>query len=101
MSRYLIKSKFAEYVLCPHNAIERDYYRDQFNDDAVLVTIDGVEARAEFQESCDNEDGRYNQALDDLCQKHYGLSFDQIKSIWLSRIFELDTRWHLLKLFKN
>ena len=78
----------------PDNAVNRAYRDDEFE------TLDGVKCRMEFQMTCNNKNGMFDDSLDMDCLRYYGCHFQTIKSIWIGRLGRLDDYWHLVKLIK-
>lgn len=89
-----INCKYTEYLLVPDNAIGRTYCDDEF------MTDDGVRCRLEFQMTCNNKDGLFDDDLDRDCLRHYGCHFSSIRSIWIGRLGQVDDFWHLVKMVK-
>lgn len=85
-----IKSKYVEYLLAPANAITDSY----------VETADKVKCKLEYQATWNNEFGRYNKELDDICQRYYGTSLEIISNIWSARLGFLSEYWHLVKMVK-
>jgi len=86
-----IKAKYAEWVLVPKeglSGIESGDYR----------TLDGKVCHADLISIWDNRDGRFDDQLDHVCQKYWGLSFSYVKSIWAERCWEIEGYWYLLNL---
>lgn len=86
-----IQSKYTEYLLAPANAI---------GSDDVVVTTDGVKCKLVYQSTWNNEGGRFDDRLEDVCQTYYGCPFQTIRSIWISRVGILSEYWHLIKMEK-
>lgn len=86
-----IQSKYTEYLLAPENAI---------GSEDIVVTTDGVKCKLAYQSTWNNEGGRFDDRLEDVCQKYYGCPFSTIRSIWISRIGNLGVFWHLVKMEK-
>lgn len=87
----VIKSKYVEFLLAPANAID--------NAD-VVVTSDGVTCKLVYQATFNNEDGRFDDRLDDICRDKYGSSLEVIKNLWTGRLGKLSDYWHLVKMIK-
>ena len=87
---YRINCKYAELLLAPANAICGDQ----------VETTDGVKCRLEYQSTYNNDDGAFDERLDDICNEQYGCPFQTIKSIWISRLGSVSTYWHLVKMVK-
>lgn len=64
----------------------------------VYKTSDGKECNAEFISIWDNRDGRFNDQLEHISQKCYGLSFSYVRSLWLERVQQIEGYWHLINL---
>lgn len=96
--RYKIRAKSAEYILCPANAIEGDFYKRNPDDPFLLQTVDGAEHNATFICSWCNRDCAYDEELEAVCQKYYGMTFESIRSMWIGRLGRVDDYWHLIKL---
>lgn len=78
----------------PANAVGRAYPTDEF------VTLDNVRCHLEFHSTCNNQDGMFDDRLDQECLRLYGCHFDTIKSIWISRLGRLDDYWHTVRMVK-
>ena len=87
-----IQSKFTEYLLAPSNAVPAG--------DGAYETLDGFKCLIEYQATWNNEDGRFDDELENTCRKLYNCSFNAIKSIWVGRIGKIEKFWHLIKLEK-
>lgn len=85
-----IKSKYIEYLLAPANAIT----------ETTVETVDGFICNLRFQSTWNNEYDRYEEQLDDVCQRYYHCPFRAIKSIWFDRLGMLSEYWHLVKMEK-
>lgn len=77
-------------MLLPGNAVE--FGRSE--------TADGVACEVKPVTVWDNSDGRYDEEIDDICQKRWGFPFAHIRSGWLGRIGRLNDVWHLVRLEK-
>ena len=86
-----IQSKYTEYLLAPANAIGRE---------DIVVTTDGIRCKLVYQSTWNNEGGRFDDQLEDVCQKYYGCPFSTIRSIWMGRLNYLSDYWHLVKMMK-
>ena len=91
---FRINCDYSEYVLVPHNAIEKIavgcYYRTR-NDTLV---------RGKFLCTWNNSDGSYDEELDEISLKYWNVHFPAIRSMWIARIGNVDNFWHLIKLNK-
>lgn len=95
---YRIDAKPAEYIFCPANAIENEFYhRDPYIIPA-LVTSEGNTHKARFIGTWNNSGGVYEEEFESICRKYYGMSFVSIRSLWIGRLGKLDNYWHLIKL---
>lgn len=61
-------------------------------------TLDGKVCDALFISVWDNRDGRYDEQLDHICQKYWGVPFASVKSLWYERCSEIEGYWYLLNL---
>ena len=95
---YKIQAKSAEYILCPANAIEDAFYKRNPDNPYCLETVDGAENIATFICSWCNRDCVYDDELEAVCQKYYGMTFEAIRSMWIGRLGRVDDYWHLIKL---
>lgn len=98
VKQYRIQAKFAEYVFCPANAIEYEFYN---RDSCVIpefITNDGTTHRPTFISTWNNLDRVYEDEFEDICQKYYDEPFVTIRSIWIGRLDRIDDFWHLIKL---
>lgn len=89
-----IKARFAERVLAPGNALAGVREGD------TVETSDGVSCVAHFLSGWDNADGRYDDELDGLCERQWGISFPVLRSVWIGRINYIGNIWHMLQLKK-
>lgn len=93
---FRIEAKFAPVLFFPSNAVEAAFWR---RDDVEprFMTLDNVLCKPVFLATMNGE----NERFDDICQNHFGHSFQTIRSIWISRLgTNLDSYWHLVKLEK-
>lgn len=97
---YSYNGKFNEYVFCPSNAIECEFYRKHKDVVAHFLTSDGILVRPEFIATWNNKDNLFEDELDKECQNRYGMSFEEVKSLWYNRLRFVDDYWHLIKLIK-
>ena len=98
VARYYINAKSAEYVFCPANAIEYEFYHRDPYVIPELVTTDGVAHKAEFIGTWNNVGDVYEDEFENICKMYYGAPFMSIKSVWIGRLGKLDDYWHLIKL---
>lgn len=80
--------KFADYILCPSNVVKGEE----------CETADGVKCKCKYIGTWNNEDGRYDDELDDMCIRRFGFPFQSIRSLWIARLDVLSPFWHLIKL---
>lgn len=103
---YRLSVKFAPKTLIPVQAVDKRWMsiRPTTSDDwklwldATFITNDLKKVKVEFISATNNNDGSYDERFDSLCQELYGMSFNQIKSIWKSRFGYLDNYWYVVKL---
>ena len=103
---YRLSVKFAPKTLIPMQAVDKRWMsiRPTTSADwelwlgATFVTNDLKKVKVEFISATNNNDGSYDERFDSLCQELYGMSFNQIKSIWKSRFGYLDNYWYVVKL---
>lgn len=103
---YRLSVKFAPMTLIPVQAVDSRWMsiRPTTSADwelwlgATFVTNDLKKVKVEFISVTNNNDGSYDERFDSLCQELYGMSFNQIKSIWKSRFGYLDNYWYVVKL---
>lgn len=91
----MIKAKYTDKILIPDFALPRG-----LKEGAQLETMDGVSCLAHFLSTWDNTDGRYDEELDGLCQRQWGVPFQAIRSVWIGRINNIDSLWHYIELKK-
>ena len=96
--QYYIQAKSSEWILCPANAIAREFYTRAPNIEPELVTNDGVIHKCQFVSTWNNRDGVYEDEFECVCQRLYNMSFESIRSMWIGRLGRLDDYWHLIKL---
>lgn len=92
---YSIRAKFSEWILCPHEAIDRRFFSESGK---FLMTEDGIVANPKFTASFDNSDGSYDEILEFYSMDRFGIPFSSIKSLWIARIGTFSSCWHLIKL---
>lgn len=97
---YRIQAKASEYILCPANAIEHDFYVRNQNILPQLGTTDGSVHEARFESTWNNANGAYDEELDRLCQRMFRVPFVSVRSMWIGRLGRIDDYWHLIKLEK-
>ena len=103
---YRLSVKFAPKTLIPVQAVDKRWMsiRPTTSADwelwlgATFVTNDLKKVKVEFISATNNNDGSFDERFDSLCQELYGMSFNQIKSIWKSRFGYLDNYWYVVKL---
>ena len=95
---YKIQAKSAEYILCPANAIEDDFYKRKDHSPFLLQTVDGVKHSVVFLCTWFNRGTMYDDELEATCQRYYGMTFEGIRSMWIGRLGRVDDYWHLIKL---
>jgi len=100
VKQYRIDAKSADYVFCPANAIEDEFYHRNSNVIPELVTRDGVVHSCTFISTWNNSGGVYEDEFDNVCQRYFGISFMSIQSVWIGRLGKVDSFWHLIKLEK-
>lgn len=83
--------KYAGEVLIPENGIGNG---EEFR------TSDGVDVRVRYISTWNNKDGAYDEELDDLCQRKWGVTFSSIRSVWFARLGRVGDFWHLVKMIK-
>lgn len=59
-----------------------------------IVTIDWVSG-------FNNKYGEFTEILENKCQYCFGMPFSRVRSIWTSRIGQIPTIWHYIKLNKH
>lgn len=89
-----IQSKFSDFVLIPHEGITPPSVGE------VYETQDGVRVKIRFISTWNNSDGEYNDELDDLCIRRWGMTFAFMRSMWISRLPYVGNYWHLVQLSK-
>ena len=85
-----IQSKYTEMLVIPSNAAKDD----------IVETTDGVKCRLKYISTMKNDDGAYNDYLDDLCDTLYKCPFATIRSIWIARLGSVSDYWSLVKMEK-
>ena len=98
--QYRIQAKSSEFVFCPANAIEHEFYLRNQNIIPELVSSDGIVHRCTFVGTWNNAGGIYEDEFENICQSRYGMPFVSIRSMWIGRIGRIDDYWHLIKLEK-
>ena len=96
--QYRILARSADYVFCPANAIEDEFYHRGQNVIPELVSTDGVIHKPTFIGTWNNTGGVYEDEFEDICQRRYQMPFVSIRSMWIGRLGRLDNYWHLIKL---
>ena len=85
-----IQSKYTERLVMPSNAASED----------ILETTDGVKCRLKYISTMNNENGNYDELLDDLCREMYDCPFSSIRSIWIARLGSVSDFWNLVEMEK-
>lgn len=93
---FQVKARFAGRILIPDKALPRCAKEGE-----KLVSSDNVCCMAHFLSTWDNSDGRYDDELEGLCQRQWGLSFAAIRSVWIGRIDNIGTVWHYIELIRD
>ena len=91
---YHIWSKYVDYLLVPANGIEGSF-SDEYE------TSDGVLCELKNHTVWNNEGGRYDDELNDICLWRYKCEFSTIRSLWISRLGSVDKYWFLVKMVKK
>lgn len=97
-TQYNILAKYSEHILCPSNAIDRAFYT---SNKGTLLSMDGIRARATFLSTYNNADGRYDNDLEEICQREFGKTFAEVRNLWIFRLGRLDDYWHFIKLDRD
>lgn len=97
---YSYNGKFNEYVLCPANAIEESFYRKPNDVIVRFLTSDGFIVKPDFIATWNNKDNYFEDELEKECQNRYGMSYEEVRRLWNSRLHYVDDYWHLIKLIK-
>lgn len=89
-----IRCKFSNFVLIPQEGITSTSIGENYE------TEDGVKVRVKYISTWNNSDGEYNEELEDLCMKRWGMTFAFIRSMWISRLPYVGNYWHYVELTK-
>lgn len=89
-----IQCNFAERVLIPNGGLKPAATGETY------ITSDGVKVKVKFLTTWDNTDGRYDNELDELCRRLWGIDFAYIRSMWVSRLYYVGNYWHYVELTK-
>lgn len=93
-----INCSYAPEVLCPEEALPREYYELSTPDSAELfVTNDGKRCKPTFVMSWSRIE---ENKMDAVCEGRWGCRFGEVRSLWYDRLrsgSRMD-RWHLIKL---
>ena len=84
----------------PRNAIEPDFFKEIPRPYYKFVTMDGYECKARFNSSWKNENGIFDDSLDFVCRKNWGVPYATVKSMWIARLGTVDEFWYILRLEK-
>ena len=103
---YRLSVKFAPKALIPVQAVDKRWLSIcpttsadwKLWSGATFVTNDLKKVKFDIISVTNNNDGRYDERFDNLCQELYKMSFTQVKSIWKSRFGYLDNYWYVVKL---
>lgn len=90
----VLPSNFADVVLIPADSIQICPPGE------VYETRDGERVKVKFLSTWNNVDGRYDNELNMICNKRWGIDFAYLRSMWISRLSKVDDFWHLIKLEK-
>ena len=99
MKTYSIAAGYASDILIPRNGIERDLFTDKIGEDGIYFsTNDGKVAKATFVSVWVNTDGMFDDELQMICQRFFGLDFGYIRSVWVARLGNVEDIWYHIKL---
>lgn len=85
--------KYSDRALLPMSLTAGDSVYEDYS------LVDGKVVRLRYIMGCINKDGQYNEMLDDLSKKLYGISFSRVKNIWASRMRGISpTNWYLVEM---
>lgn len=87
-----IDCRFAERVIVPSNGINAT--------DKEVSTSDGQKVKLKFIGTWNNEEGRFNDELDDICLRFWGVPFITMRSIWVSRLGRVSDFWHIVEMVR-
>lgn len=93
-----IEAKYAPEIFCPSNAIDEYFWNHELGVDPYFKTLDGKVCKPTFIRTTNNRGGVYDEEFDYFCNKHFGMSFASIRSMWFARLGRLDDYWHYIKL---
>ena len=86
-----IQCKYNEKVLVPDNGIAGT---------GQYMTLDGQTVLVRLVGCWNNTGGYYEEELDALCQKEWGISFQALRSIWIGRLGRVGNYWHVIEMTK-
>lgn len=87
-----IDCRFSDKIMIPSNGI--------IASEPTASTADGVKVKVKFCGTWNNENGRYDDELDDVCLRLWGVPFLTMRSIWISRLGSVSNYWHYIQLVK-
>lgn len=88
---YRLAANYSKYVLAPSCALESLWKWKYRTLDDKVVTIDPI---ASWMHS----EGSNGRDLDFICRKYWNTPFQEIKSLWHTRLGHIDDCWHLFRL---
>lgn len=106
LDNYIIKTKFQNKALVPHEAIDIRWFKLRcynpadwdLKKSAIFGTLDYRFVKIKFIATCDNVNASINSWLETLCDELYGLKFSIFKSNWIARLGEISDTWHLIEM---
>ena len=97
---YKIYCIYSEFVLCPDNAIEYRFYKRNPYDSFIFETTDDIFVDPEFIATWKILEGDSTSHFNCLTKTLWNRSFEQIRSLWISRLGSIGDYWHFIKLKK-
>lgn len=86
-----IDCKYSEIIIAPGNAFGKPM-SDEY------ITADGKEVAVRWISCWNNENGQYDDVLNDECMRLWKMPFASLKSLWISRLGSCDGFWHKVEL---
>lgn len=87
-----IQCKFTPRVVVPQEAVAGLAVGEPF------YTMDGKVCTAKFISGWNNDNGDYDEVLNDICMDYWNVPFAAIRSVWIDRVGRVGSVWHLIEL---
>ena len=89
-----IACKYSEIVIVPQEAMQDPLETEEF------TTLDGIRCKAKRICCWDNSDGRYDEEIEEICQRLWKVGYGMLRSTFIARLGKVGSQWHMIKLAK-